>query len=51
MLAREEWLECRHDASAMFDIIGLTPVWALCILFSDFQYVKTYIYIVFKTYM
>ena len=26
MLALEEWLECRHDASSMFDIPGLTSV-------------------------
>ena len=26
ILAREEWLECRHDASPMFDIPGSTPV-------------------------
>ena len=28
MLAREEWLECRHNASPMVDIPGSTPVWA-----------------------
>ena len=28
MLAREEWLGCRHDASPMVDIPGSTPVWA-----------------------
>ena len=28
MVAREEWLECRHDASPMLDIPGSTPVWA-----------------------
>ena len=28
ILAREEWLGCRHDASSMFDIPGSTPVWA-----------------------
>ena len=26
MVAREEWLECWHDASPMFDIPGSTPV-------------------------
>ena len=44
MLAREEWLGYRHDASPMFDIPGSTPVLAPCILFFDFQDVKTYIY-------
>ena len=29
MIAREEWLGCRHDASPMFDIPGSTLVWAL----------------------
>ena len=28
MVAREEWLRCRHDASSMFDIPRSTPVWA-----------------------
>ena len=28
ILAREEWLGCRHDASPIVDIPGLTPVWA-----------------------
>ena len=28
MIAWEEWLGCRHDASSMFDIPGSTPVWA-----------------------
>ena len=44
MIAREEWLGCRHDASPMFDILGSTPVWAQCILFSGFQVIKTHIY-------
>ena len=26
MVAWEEWLECRHDASLMFDIPKSTPV-------------------------
>ena len=41
---------CPHDASPMFDIPGLTPVWAPCISFFDFQDIKTYtyVYIVFK---
>ena len=33
MIAREEWLGCRHDASPMFDILGSTLVWVQCILF------------------
>ena len=36
ILAREEWLGCRHDASPMFDIPGSTPVWA--------QYIYIYIF-------
>ena len=28
ILAWEEWLGCRHDASPMLDIPGSTPVWA-----------------------
>ena len=28
ILAREEWLGCRHDASLIFDIPGSTTVWA-----------------------
>ena len=49
ILAREEWLGCRHDASPKFDIPGLTPVWAPYPLFSDFQDIKTYMYYVFKS--
>ena len=36
MVAWEEWLGCQHDASLMFDIPELTPVWAQCILFFGF---------------
>ena len=49
MIAREEWLGCRHDASPMFDILGSTPVWAQYIYFLDFQDIKTYMYYVFKS--
>ena len=45
MVAREEWLGCRHDALPMFDIPGSTLVWAPYILFSDFQDIKTYVYV------
>ena len=48
MVAREEWLWCRHDASPMFAIPGSTPVWAPYILFYDFHDIKTYIYYVLK---
>ena len=53
MIAREEWLGCQRDASPMFDIPGSTPVWALYMLFPDFQDINIYIYmyIVFKIYM
>ena len=44
MIAREEWLECQHDASPMFDILGSIPVWAQYILFSRFSRYKTYVY-------
>ena len=45
MIVREEWLECQHDASPMFDIPGSTPVWASYILFFDFLNIKTYVYV------
>ena len=44
MVARKEWLGCRHVASPMFDIPRSTPVWAPYILFFDFQDIKTYVY-------
>ena len=40
LIAREEWLGCRHDASPMFDIPGSTPVWAQYILFFYFHDIK-----------
>ena len=49
ILAREEWLGCRHDASPMLDIPGSTPVWAQYIYFLDFKDIKTYMYYVFKS--
>ena len=49
ILAWEEWLGCRHDASAMFGIPRLTPVWAQYIYFLDFKNIKTYMYYVFKS--
>ena len=45
MIARKEWLGCRHDISPMFDILGSTPVWASYILFSGFLNIKTYGYV------
>ena len=47
MLAREEWLGCRHDASPMVDIPGSTPVWAQYMYFDIFLY-KIYTYYDFK---
>ena len=44
MLAWEEWLGCRHDASPMFDISGSTPVWVPYIIFSGFHDIKIYMY-------
>ena len=40
LIAREEWLGCRHDASPMFGIPRSTPVWAQCILLSGFHDIK-----------
>ena len=37
MLAREEWLGCRYDASPMFDIPESTPVWAPYMIFFWFS--------------
>ena len=50
LIAREEWLGCRHDASPIFEIPGSTPVWAQYILFFGFQDIKTYMYYVLKIY-
>ena len=33
ILAREEWLRCRHDTSPMVDIPGSTSVWAQYMVF------------------
>ena len=40
MIARKEWLGCRHNASFMFDILGSIPVWAQYILFLWFSIYK-----------
>ena len=37
ILAWEEWLGCRHDASLTLDIPGSTPMWAQYIIFSKFK--------------
>ena len=47
LIAREEWLGCRHDTSPMFDIPRSTPMWAQYILFSGFYDIKIYIHIMF----
>ena len=50
MVAREEWLGCRHDALFMFDIPKSTPVGSLYIYiyyFFDFHDIKAYIHILF----
>ena len=49
ILAREELLGCRHDASPVFIIPGSTPVWVQYIYFLDFQDIETYMYYVFKS--
>ena len=46
LLAREEWLGCRHDSSPMVDILGSTPMWAQYIVFFGFHDIKIYIYII-----
>ena len=51
ILAREEWLGCRHDVSPMFDIPESTLMWAPYMIFSGFHDIKIYIYYVFKIYM
>ena len=51
ILAREEWLGCRHDTSPMVDISESTPVWAQYMVFFDFINIKVYMYYVLKTYM
>ena len=43
MLAREEWLGCRHDASPMVDIPGSTPVWAQYMYFWFFLIQNLYV--------
>ena len=40
LIAREEWLRCRHDTTPMFDIPGSTLVWAQYVLFYGFQRYK-----------
>ena len=45
MIARKEWLGCRHNSSPMFGISGSTPVWAQYILFLGFHKIKIYIMI------
>ena len=52
MIAQEEWLGCRHDASPMLEIPGSTTVWASHILFFGFLNIKLmYMYIIFKIYI
>ena len=51
MVAQEEWLGCRHNASLMFDISELTPVWAPYILFFYFLEIKTYKYFILNLYI
>ena len=51
IVAREEWLGYRYDASPMFNILGLTLVWVQCMVFFDFINIKFYMYYVLKTYM
>ena len=37
ILAGEEWLGCRYDASPIFDISGSTPMWAPYLSFFIFK--------------
>ena len=48
ILAREEWLGCRHDTSPMVDIPESTLVWAPYMIFFGFYDIKIYMYYVFK---
>ena len=48
LLARKEWLGCRHDASPMLDIPGSTPIWAQYMIFFYFHNKKVYMYYVLK---
>ena len=49
MLAREEWVGCRHDASPMVDIPGSSPVWAQ---YMYFLFLIQNLYVLcFKSYM
>ena len=43
MLAQEEWLGCRHDASPMFDMSESALVWAPYMIFFRFHDIKIYI--------
>ena len=49
MLAREEWLEYRHDTSLMVIIPESTPMWALYMIFFCFHDIKIYMYYIFKS--
>ena len=49
MLAREEWLVCRHDALPMVDIPGSSPVWAQYMYFLFL--LRTLYILCFKIYM
>ena len=51
ILARKEWLGCRHDTSPMFDISKSTLVWAQCIyIFFGFQTYKNLYVLCFQIY-
>ena len=49
ILAREEWLGCRHDTSPMVDIPRSIPMWAQFIVFFDFNKRKNLYVICFKS--
>ena len=49
MLARKEWLGCRHDALPMVDIPGSTLVWAQYIYFRPL--IQILYVLCFKIYM
>ena len=51
MIARKEWLGCRHDASPMFDIPGSTPMWEQYNIFWFFLISKLICIIFLKIYM
>ena len=49
MIAREEWLGCRHIVAHVRHTRVNTSVGSMYIIFLDFLTIKTYMYYVFKS--